>query len=28
VVMSALGTRDYYERLGYRRDGAYVSKPL
>ena len=28
LVMSALGTRDYYERLGYRRDRAYVSKPL
>jgi elongator complex protein 3 len=28
VVMSALGTREYYVRLGYTRDGVYVSKPL
>jgi elongator complex protein 3 len=28
LVMSALGTKRYYERLGYRRDGVYVSKPL
>ncbi len=28
VVMSALGTREYYLRLGYTRDGVYVSKPL
>jgi elongator complex protein 3 len=28
VVMSALGTREYYVRLGYARDGVYVSKPL
>jgi elongator complex protein 3 len=28
VVMSALGTREYYRRLGYTRDGVYVSKPL
>jgi elongator complex protein 3 len=28
LVMSALGTKGYYERLGYRRDGVYVSKPL
>ena len=26
LVMSALGTKGYYERLGYRRDGVYVSK--
>ena len=28
LVMSALGTKGYYDRLGYRRDGVYVSKPL
>ncbi|MFH0849352.1 MAG: GNAT family N-acetyltransferase, partial [Candidatus Bathyarchaeota archaeon] len=28
VVMSALGTKEYYRRLGYVKDGAYVSKPL
>jgi elongator complex protein 3 len=28
LVMSALGTKRYYERLGYRRDGVYVSKSL
>lgn len=28
LVMSALGTKRYYERLGYRRDGVYVSKRL
>jgi elongator complex protein 3 len=26
VVMSALGTKLYYEKLGYRRDGIYMSK--
>ena len=28
VVMSALGTKRYYERLGYSRDGVYMSKYL
>jgi elongator complex protein 3 len=28
VVMSALGTKEYYGRLGYACDGTYVSKPL
>jgi len=28
VVMSALGTKPYYERLGYSRDGVYMSKRL
>ena len=28
VVTSALGTKRYYKRLGYRYDGAYVSKKL
>lgn len=28
VVMSALGTKEYYARLGYSRDGPYVSKNL
>jgi elongator complex protein 3 len=28
LVMSALGTKVYYERLGYRRDGVYMSKTL
>jgi len=28
LVMSALGTKRYYMRLGYRRDGVYVSKVL
>lgn len=28
LVMSALGTKMYYLRLGYRRDGVYVSKDL
>jgi elongator complex protein 3 len=28
VVMSALGTREYYRRLGYVDDGPYVSKSL
>jgi len=26
--MSALGTKEYYRRLGYASDGPYVSKPL
>ena len=28
VVMSALGTKEYYRGLGYESDGPYVSKPL
>jgi elongator complex protein 3 len=28
VVMSALGTKQYYARLGYEKEGVYVSKPL
>lgn len=28
VVMSALGTKAYYARLGYEKDGVYVSKRL
>jgi elongator complex protein 3 len=28
LVISAIGTRRYYMRLGYRRDGVYVSKRL
>lgn len=28
LVISALGTRRYYMRLGYKRDGVYVSKRL
>jgi elongator complex protein 3 len=28
LVISALGTRRYYMRLGYERDGVYVSKRL
>lgn len=28
VVMSALGTKEYYRRLGYKSDGVYVSKEL
>jgi elongator complex protein 3 len=28
VVMSALGTKKYYARMGYQKDGVYVSKPL
>jgi elongator complex protein 3 len=28
VVMSALGTKQYYARLGYGKDGVYVSKTL
>ncbi len=28
VVMSALGTKEYYRRLGYACDGPYVFKPL
>jgi elongator complex protein 3 len=27
-VMSALGTKQYYMRLGYSFDGPYMSKPL
>jgi elongator complex protein 3 len=28
LVISALGTKRYYMRFGYERDGVYVSKPL
>jgi elongator complex protein 3 len=28
IVMSALGTKQYYARLGYMNKGVYVSKPL
>jgi histone acetyltransferase (RNA polymerase elongator complex component) len=28
VVMSALGTKLYYARFGYRKDGVYVSKSI
>jgi elongator complex protein 3 len=28
VVMSALGTKQYYARFGYEKDGVYVSKHL
>jgi elongator complex protein 3 len=28
LVISALGTKQYYMRFGYRRDGVYVSKML
>jgi len=28
VVMSALGAKRYFERLGYRRDGVYMSRRL
>jgi elongator complex protein 3 len=28
LVISALGTRQYYKRLGYRHDGVYMSKTL
>jgi elongator complex protein 3 len=28
LVISALGTRRYYMRFGYERDGVYVSKRL
>jgi len=28
LVISALGTKQYYERLGYKRDGVYMSKTL
>ena len=28
VVMSALGTKQYYAHLGYEKEGVYVSKPL
>lgn len=28
IVMSALGTKQYYERLGYKKQGVYVGKPL
>lgn len=28
IVISALGTKPYYARFGYRHDGPYVSKPL
>jgi elongator complex protein 3 len=28
LVISALGTKQYYMRFGYERDGVYVSKKL
>jgi len=28
VVISALGTKQYYSRFGYKKDGVYVSKNL
>lgn len=28
VVISGVGTRDYYRKLGYELDGPYMSKPL
>ena len=28
TVISALGTREYYRKLGYKSDGPYVSKTL
>jgi elongator complex protein 3 len=28
VVISALGTKQYYKRFGYRHDGPYMSKKL
>jgi len=28
LVISALGTKQYYRRFGYQRDGVYMSKPL
>jgi elongator complex protein 3 len=28
LVISALGTKQYYMRFGYKRDGVYVSKTL
>ncbi len=28
VIISALGTKEYYMRLGYRHDGPYMSKPI
>jgi len=28
AVISGVGTRDYYRRLGYRLDGPYMSKEL
>jgi len=28
LVISALGTKQYYARFGYERDGVYVSKML
>jgi len=28
LVISALGTKQYYRRFGYERDGVYVSKML
>jgi elongator complex protein 3 len=26
LVLSALGTREYYSRVGYRQDGPYMGK--
>ena len=28
LVISAIGTREYYKKLGYRLDGPYMSKQL
>jgi elongator complex protein 3 len=28
LIMSALGTKQYYRKLGYKKDGAYMSKTL
>jgi elongator complex protein 3 len=28
VVISALGTKNYYSRFNYQHDGPYMSKPL
>jgi histone acetyltransferase (RNA polymerase elongator complex component) len=28
LVMSALGTKEYFKRLGYGKEGVYVSKTL
>jgi elongator complex protein 3 len=28
LVTSAVGTRNYYRRLGYERSGPYMAKPL
>ena len=28
VVISAVGTREYYRKLGYARDGSYMSRMI